>query len=72
MKTMERLDFREIANAKISSRLRQAVILLLTIIIGMILSITVNGQDRSQKEKSGFYKTKFKTQINQYAMSDLA
>lgn len=52
MKTMDRLDFREIANAKISSRLRQAAILLLAIIIGMILSVSVNAQNRLDHKKS--------------------
>ena len=42
MKTMDRIDFREIANAKISSRLKQVFILAMAIVLGMILSVGVN------------------------------
>ncbi|MBL7856961.1 MAG: OmpA family protein [Cyclobacteriaceae bacterium] len=67
MKTMDKLDFREIANAKISSRIRQAVILMVAVILGMILSVGVNAQDRFHQKKERFYKAKLKTQKNIYA-----
>lgn len=39
---MERLDFKDIANARIGGRIRQFVVLILTIIIGILISISVN------------------------------
>jgi hypothetical protein len=38
---MDRLDFKQIANARISGRIKQAVVLLLSIIIGVLISMTV-------------------------------
>lgn len=42
MPRMDRLDFKEIANARISGRIKQAVVLLLSIIIGILISISVS------------------------------
>ena len=39
---MERIDFKEIANARISARIRQVVVLILTIVIGILISVSVN------------------------------
>lgn len=43
MPRMDRIDYKEIANARISGRIRQAIVLLLTIIIGILISVSVNG-----------------------------
>jgi hypothetical protein len=37
-----RLDYREIASARISSRMKQLGVLVLTVIIGILISVTVN------------------------------
>lgn len=42
MARMHRLDYKEIANARLNSRLRQSVILMLSIIIGILISISIN------------------------------
>lgn len=42
MARMERLDFKDIANARIGGRIRQFVVLILTIIIGILISVSVN------------------------------
>jgi hypothetical protein len=42
MRTMDRIDFREIHNARISSRLKQVFILVGTIVLGMLVSISIN------------------------------
>jgi hypothetical protein len=39
---MERIDFRDVANARISNRLKQVFVLVLTIIIGILISVSVN------------------------------
>ena len=42
MPRMNRLDYKEVANAKITARFKQAGILVLSIIIGILISISVN------------------------------
>jgi len=37
---MKDLDFKEVANAKISSRIRQMVLLLVVILLGILISIS--------------------------------
>ena len=39
---MNRMDYKEIANARITNRIKQAGVLILTIIIGILISISVN------------------------------
>lgn len=39
---MNRVDFRDIANARIAARLRQVLVLFLAIVAGMLISISVN------------------------------
>ncbi|HEY3402664.1 MAG TPA: OmpA family protein [Ohtaekwangia sp.] len=67
---MDNLDFRHVANSRISARLRQAAVLLVVIILGIIISATVNAQDNPgqtyHKTKARHYKSKFRTQISQY------
>jgi len=65
MAYMNNLDFKGISNARISSRIKQVIVLVLAIIIGMIISATVNAQDY-HKNKARHFKTKYRTQINQY------
>jgi len=42
MPYMKNLDFRDVTNARVSSRLKQVLVLIGAILIGMIISITVN------------------------------
>lgn len=42
---MSDIDFRHIGNSRISSRMKQAVVLLIVTLIGMIISCSVNAQD---------------------------
>jgi hypothetical protein len=42
MARIQRLDYREIANARFTNRLRQVLILALTIVIGILISVSVN------------------------------
>jgi hypothetical protein len=37
-----RMDYKDIANAKINTRMKQVGILILTIIIGILISVSVN------------------------------
>jgi outer membrane protein OmpA-like peptidoglycan-associated protein len=67
MKTMDRYDYREIANGKIASRLKQVITLVIAIVIGMIISIGANAQHAFHKNKERHYKAKFRTQKQQYA-----
>jgi hypothetical protein len=39
---MQRLDYREIANARITNRIRQVVVLILTIVAGILISVSIN------------------------------
>ena len=39
---MNRMDYKEIAHARITNRIKQAGVLILTIIIGILISISVN------------------------------
>src|SRR5688572_13277313 len=66
MKTMDRYDFREIANGKISSRLKQVLTLIVAILIGMIISIGTNAQEDYHRSKQRHFKAKFRTQKQQY------
>lgn len=66
MKTMDRLHYREISNAKISSRLRQLLTLIAAIVIGMIISIGANAQHDFHRNKARFYKAKFRSQRHDY------
>jgi outer membrane protein OmpA-like peptidoglycan-associated protein len=67
MKTMDRYDYREIANSRISSRLKQLLTLILAVILGMILSIGANAQHAFHKNKERHFKTKFRSQKQQFA-----
>ena len=42
MPRMQRLDYREIANARITNRIRQVVVLILTIVAGILISVSIN------------------------------
>jgi hypothetical protein len=39
---MKNLDYREISNARISSRMKQVLVLIAVILIGMLISASVN------------------------------
>lgn len=38
----DRIDFRQISNARMSSRLKQVFILVGTIVLGMLISVSIN------------------------------
>lgn len=42
MPRIQRLGYKEIANARIASRMRQVGVLILTIIVGVLISVSVN------------------------------
>jgi hypothetical protein len=51
MARFERLSYKQSVKAKITSRIRQLFVLVLTVIIGLLISVTVNAQDSFQKKK---------------------
>jgi outer membrane protein OmpA-like peptidoglycan-associated protein len=63
---MDRLHYREISNARISSRMRQLLTLLAAVVIGMIISIGANAQHDFHRNKARFYKAKFRSQRHDY------
>jgi hypothetical protein len=42
MPRMERLDYKEVANARITNRIKQVIVLILTIVIGILISVSIN------------------------------
>ncbi len=42
MQRTSRLDYRQVANAKISNRIKEVFVLILTVIIGILISVSVN------------------------------
>jgi hypothetical protein len=42
MARTHRLDYKEIAHARLNGRLRQGLILMLSIVIGILISISIN------------------------------
>jgi hypothetical protein len=42
MATMRNLDFKDITNARIASRMKQVIVLILATVIGLIISIFTN------------------------------
>ena len=44
MPYMNRLDFRDVSNARISARLKQVLVLVLAVLIGMLISVSCNAQ----------------------------
>jgi flagellar motor protein MotB len=67
MARAHRLSSREMHNAGIAGRLKQVVVLVLSIIIGILISVSVNAQHVYQKQKAKFFKSKFRTQASQYS-----
>lgn len=49
MEIMNELDFKEIANARISARLKQVVILAIVILLGILFSRVANAQESRHK-----------------------
>lgn len=39
---MNRVDFRDIANARIAARLKQVLMLFLAVVVGILISVSVN------------------------------
>jgi hypothetical protein len=67
MPRIDKLSYRNAAKAQISARLKQLMILVLTVIIGMLISVTVNAQHTFQQQKANFYQDKYKSQIQDYS-----
>jgi hypothetical protein len=42
MHKIERLSYKEVANARLTARVRQMMVLLLTIVIGILISVSIN------------------------------
>lgn len=63
---MDRYHLRDVANGKITSRLKQVVTLIVAIIVGMIISIGAEAQHAYHKNKERHFKAKLKTQKHQY------
>jgi len=42
MRSDRLVDFREVANARVSARLKQVFILVGTIVLGMLISVSIN------------------------------
>ncbi|WP_254154800.1 OmpA family protein [Chryseosolibacter indicus] len=67
MGRVQKLSYREVTNTRMKGgRLRQVVVFVLSIVIGILLSVSVNAQHVYHKQKARFYKSKFKKQINHY------
>lgn len=49
---MNRLDFRDVANARISARLKQVFVLVLAVLIGMLISVSCNAQGQVKTNAS--------------------
>lgn len=67
MARLDRLSYRASTQARLYTRLRQLVVLFLTIIVGVLLSVSVNAQKTSEKKKAKIYKFKNWTKVNHYA-----
>jgi hypothetical protein len=61
---MEEEGSKGLANVGIKGRIRQLLILLIAIILGVIISSALNAQD-FHKAKKHYFKIKYKTQIRQ-------
>jgi hypothetical protein len=49
MPRIDRLSYRDASRAKFSARIKQLLVLVLTVIFGILLSVTVNAQDANQR-----------------------
>jgi hypothetical protein len=71
MARLDRLSYREVALSRAALRLRQLLVLLLTIVFGVLLSVSVNAQNTSDKKtgkkKYQVYKIKNRAKPNHYA-----
>ena len=50
------LDYRDVANARISARMKQVLVLALAIVVGMLISVSVNAQGQVKDNASGHSK----------------
>jgi hypothetical protein len=59
MPRIDRLSYQEAAKARASARIKQFLVLVLTVIIGILVSVTVNAQSNPKQsgveKKSGIY-----------------
>lgn len=71
MARLDRLTYREVAASRAAVRLRQLLILLLTIVFGILFSVSVNAQKTSEKnslkKKHLIFKYKNRAKANHYA-----
>lgn len=71
MARLDRLTYREVAASRAAVRLRQLLILLLTIVFGVLFSVSVNAQKTSEKnslkKKHQIFKYKNRAKANHYA-----
>jgi hypothetical protein len=62
---MSDIDLRDISNGRVSSRIRQVVVLFLAVVVGILISISCSAQH--QRENTRFNKARYKTQMSTYA-----
>jgi hypothetical protein len=68
MPRIDRLTHRKAAHAGVSARFRQLIVLVLTVIFGVLVSVSVNAQKTSEKKKAKTYRIiKNKAWVNHYA-----
>jgi len=63
---MSNLDLREISNRRIASRIKQVLVLVLTILIGAAVSLSCSAQ-QFKRENARHFKARYKNQISTYA-----
>jgi outer membrane protein OmpA-like peptidoglycan-associated protein len=66
---MKKDSYTETKSTKLSACAKQWVALVLVIMIGILISNTVNAQDVYHKQKARHYKSKFRSQINDYSQA---
>jgi hypothetical protein len=59
-RVVDRLSYKEMAQARLAARLRQLIVLVLTIIAGFLLAVSVN----AQSAKDSRYKSTYKTMVS--------
>jgi outer membrane protein OmpA-like peptidoglycan-associated protein len=59
-------SYKEVSRKQATSRWRQLFVLVLSVLMGILISVSVNAQHVYHKQKARFFKSKFKTQINNY------
>jgi hypothetical protein len=71
MTRIDRLSYRQVIKANVTTRVKQLLILVLTVIFGVLVSVSVNAQKSfgktAEKKKTRFYKISARAMANHYA-----